>query len=199
MKNNQLIIKQTTLALLAILLGGCSGINVNQKELAAMDVYQVIQTLAKERPIQIAWRERVIDSIQRVETANFQAYQVHYVAGGLASDGKDNVAARLVRSFCEARGGIYPDQSFGRPNPHAMRTDCMSLSTGKLLFSVYTATSPKFPLITGGATNYNLVALAAPKNAGDTDPNTELRLVHRELPHNYQLRGTITMLSLERK
>lgn len=194
-----MITKPTTFVLLMILLWGCSGIHVNQNELAAMDVSQVIQTIAKERPIQIAWRERVIESIQRVETANFQAYQVHFVATGLSSDGKDLTAARFVKSYCEARGGIYPDKSFGGPNPRNMRTDCMSLSTGKLLFSVFTATSPKFPLITGGATNYNLIALAAPKNADDTDPSTELRLVHRELPHNYLPRGTITMLALERK
>ncbi|MBI1891280.1 MAG: hypothetical protein HYS18_11570 [Burkholderiales bacterium] len=185
--------------ILLLALGGCAGPRIEQKELAAMDAHQVIHILAKERPIQVAWRERVIDSIQRVETANFLAYQIHYVATGLSSDGKDITAAKFVKSYCEARGGIYPDKTFGSTNPHGLRTDCMSLASGKLLFSVYTVTSPKFPLTMGGATNYNVVAIASPKTPLDIDPNMELRMVQRDLPHNYQSRGTFNMLSLESK
>lgn len=164
-----------------------------------MDAYQLIQTLAKERPIQVAWRDRVLSSIQRVETGNFQAYQVHYVAGNLGSDGKDYIAARLIKSYCDARSGIYPDKTFGANNPHGFRTDCMSLTDGKLLFSAYMATSSKFSLPMGGSTNYNVVAIAIPKITSDIAPNTELHMAHRELPHNYLPRGTFLMLSLTNK
>ena len=164
-----------------------------------MDAYQVIHMLAKERPIQVAWRERVIESIQRIDTANFMAYQIHYVAASVASDGKDYIAAKLVKSYCDAKGGIYPDKTFGAANPHGFRTDCMSLSTGKLLFSVFASKSSKFSLVTGGEANYNLVAIVVPKAPHEIDPATEYRMNLRELPHNYFPRGTINMFALERK
>ena len=164
-----------------------------------MDAYQVVLTLAKERPIQVAWRNRVIESIQRIDTPSFTAYQTHYVAASVASDGKDYIAANLVKSYCDAKGGIYPDKTFGAANPHGLRTDCMSLTTGKLLFSVFTVKSSKFPLVMGGDANYNLVAIAVPKEPHDVDPATEYQLNLRELPHNYLPRGTISMFALERK
>ena len=198
---NNIRIKHISISTLlaTLLLGGCATIHIEPKELAVMDAYQVIQTLAKKRPIQIAWRGRVIESIERIDTANFTAYQTHYVAASVPDNGKDYIAAKLVKSYCDAKGGIYPDQTFGAANPHGSRIDCMSLSSGKLLFSVFTAKSSKFPLITGGEANYNLVAIAVPKGGRETDPATEYQMTSRDLPHNYFLDGTINMLALGRK
>lgn len=190
---------RASILLIALCLSGCAGIHVEPKELAAMEASQVILTLAKERPSQVAWRDRVIDSIERIHTTNFVAHQTHYVSANVATDGKDYIAAKFVKSYCEAKGGIYPDKTFGAPNPHGLRTDCVSLSTGQLLFSVVTSTSSKFPLVMGGFANYNLVAIVVPKVTDVIDPATEYKMMPRDLPNNYFLNGTINMFALERK
>jgi hypothetical protein len=133
------------------LLAGCASPPIDKALLATMEPKQLILTLARDRPIQIAFRDNVIKTVQQIRTGDFIAYQVYYVAHGT---GEDEPAYKQINAYCTARGGIFPDTSFGQPNPRnfggvsilnvlgskrsmvpSTRSDCLSLSSGRLLFS----------------------------------------------------------------
>lgn len=199
---NIMINKKRLLFLLigtGLALTGCGSMPVDRKELATIDPKQVLLELAKQRPIQIAWRDRIVNSMLEFSTANFTVHQIHYVAGNIADDGKDYLGIRFIKSYCEAKGGIYPDKTFNAPNPKGDRTDCVSLANGKLLFSFYTFKSSKFPLVTGGSSNYNVFGLVVPKATQDIDPANEVKVNIRDLVHNYLPNGMYHMPSLEAK
>ena len=182
---------------------GCASPPIDKSLLATMEPKQLIFTLARDRPIQIAFRDNVVKSVEQIRTRDFIAYQAYYVAHGA---GEDEPAYKQIDAYCAARGGIFPDTSFGQPNPRnfgsvsilnvlgskrspvpSTRSDCLSLSSGRLLFSTYRSVSAQFtgPMSTTTQMNYNIVSIVSPTGAADSDPSTQFKFGRRDFTHNY--------------
>jgi hypothetical protein len=203
-----------SLALLGLSISGCGTSSaLKEKDAATTTPKALIQNIAEVGSgIRLGKPASPIGK-NEFQTKNFNVYQTHYW-----SQGMDIWAIDDFKKLCTSQGGIFPEKTFNAKNPHILgravvnnrsatgsyvpettfptRMDCVSLSTGRLMYSFFYATGPTFTFENGlggsPVLNYVIFSVITPKNNEDIDPTKELIVISREpwvkIPIEYNTR-----------
>lgn len=190
-----------SLALMGLSLSGCGTSSALQgKDAATTTPKSLIQSIAEDGAGMRLGKPASHVGENEFQTKNFNVYQAHYWGRGM-----DTWALKDLKQLCRAQGGIFPEKTFDAANPHLLgpavtnntsatggdwkettsptRMDCVSLTTGRLMYSFFYATGPSFVLdngFSGVLMNYVIFGVVTPKNNAAIDPAKELRVASRE-------------------